>query len=80
VYNKRVIKVTLFFGDLKMKVTNLTKKPFLIPAGKGPKIMLAPASGVVELPSGADERYITALEKSGKVKIEKAARKYKSRK
>lgn len=53
-----------------MKVTNLTKKPFLVPVEKAKKFVLPPASGIVELPEGFDKKYIAALTRSGSVKIE----------
>lgn len=53
-----------------MKVTNISKKPFLIPVEKSQPFMLAPASGIVELPEGFDKPYIAALTRSGSVQIE----------
>lgn len=55
-----------------MKVTNLTRKPFIIPVDSGKPFMLIPAGGVVELPSGCNEAYIEALSNAGKVTINEA--------
>lgn len=52
-----------------MKVTNLTKKLLLIPVEKAKSFLLLPASGAVELPQGFDKKYISALDKSGSIKI-----------
>jgi hypothetical protein len=53
-----------------MKVTNLAKKPFLIPVEKAKKFLLAPGSGIVELPQGFDQKYVAALTRAGSVRIE----------
>ena len=51
-----------------MKVQNLSAKRFFINCGTT-RFSLLPASGVVELPDGADKAYLKALESRGSVKI-----------
>ncbi len=51
-----------------MKVINTSKKPFHINVKDSKYVTLIPGGGAIELPTGYDEAYITALEKQGKVK------------
>ena len=51
-----------------MKVENLAAKRFFIQC-KDEMFDLLPASGVVELPTGADKDYLNALAKQGRVRI-----------
>jgi len=55
-------------GEYKMKVENLAAKRFFIQC-KDELFDLLPASGAVELPTGADKDYLNALAKQGRVKI-----------
>lgn len=56
-------------------IKNLSTKMFVFgykAKGSKEKFRLAPASGVVAFPAGADETYAQALAKAGKVEIVKA--------
>lgn len=54
-----------------MKVENLAAKRFFIQC-KDELFDLLPASGVVELPTGADKDYLKALAKQGRIRIHDA--------
>lgn len=54
-----------------MKVENLSAKRFFIHC-ESEVFDLLPASGVVDLPKGADKAYLSALEKQAKIRIHDA--------